>query len=296
MVQSQLVRLGAQRDWIWRGWRVRYTFKRAAADAPPILFLHGFGASLVQWQENLLPLSQSHTVYALDLVGFGASEKADTAYKVGLWVDQIYEFWQTFIGQPIVLVGHSLGGLVALTAAVAYPEMVQNLVLFTLPAARQELLQGSLQSFVGEIESFFTSPIIIRPLFRLVRRPRIIRSILKAVYVNPDRVTEELIESFLTPSFDRGASRAFYRLSKARTQLDFSLKTVDLLPQVNVPILMFWGTRDRVIPINRGRQLPALNPRLEFVEISEAGHSPYDECAEQVNAKILDWLRMGKER
>ncbi|HEY9642112.1 MAG TPA: alpha/beta fold hydrolase, partial [Coleofasciculaceae cyanobacterium] len=181
MVQSQPVRLGAQRDWIWRGWRVRYTFKRAATDQPPILFLHGFGASLVQWQENLLPLSQSHPVYALDLVGFGASEKADTAYRVGLWVDQVYEFWRTFIGVPIVLVGHSLGGLVALTATVAYPEMVQNLVLFTLPAARQELLQGSLQSFMGQIESFFTSPLVIRPLFRLVRRPRIIRSILKAV-------------------------------------------------------------------------------------------------------------------
>jgi pimeloyl-ACP methyl ester carboxylesterase len=291
MVQSQPMRLGAQRDWVWRGWRVRYTFKYAAADRPPILFVHGFGASLAQWQENLLPLNQFHPVYALDLVGFGASEKADTAYRVGLWVDQVYEFWQTFIGVPIVLVGHSLGGLVALTAAAAYPEMVQNLVLFTLPAARQELLQGSLQSFVGQIESFFTSSLVVRPLFRLVRRPRIIRSILKAVYVNPDRVTEELIESFLTPGFDRGASRAFYRLSKARTQLDFSLNTGDLLPQVKVPILMFWGTCDRVIPISRGRQLLDLHPHLTFVEIPDAGHCPYDECAESVNAKILDWLR-----
>jgi pimeloyl-ACP methyl ester carboxylesterase len=292
-VQFQQTRLGSQRDWVWRGWQVRYTFMRSPepSNKPPILLIHGFGASLLQWQENLLPLSQSHSVYALDLVGFGASEKADTAYRVELWADQVYDFWRTFIREPIVLVGHSLGALVALTAAVAYPEMVKNLVLLTLPAARQELLVGSLQSWVGRVESFFTSPLVIRPLFRLVRRPGIIRSILRAVYVNPERVTEELIASFLTPGFDRGASRAFYRLSKARTQIDFSLKTEDLLPQVTVPILMVWGEGDRVIPIARGRKLPNFNPQLKLIEIPEAGHCLYDECAESINSELLAWLR-----
>jgi pimeloyl-ACP methyl ester carboxylesterase len=291
-VQLQQTRLGSQRDWIWRGWQVRYTFVRSATptDQPPILFLHGFGSSLAQWQENLLPLSQTHPVYALDLVGFGASEKADTAYKVELWADQVYDFWRTFIGEPIVLVGHSLGALVALTAAVAYPEMVKNLALLTLPASRQELLIGSLQSWVGRIESFFTSPLVIRLLFQMVRRPGIIRAILKAAYVNPERITEELIASFLTPGFDRGASKAFYRLSKARTQIDFSLKTEDLLPQVTVPILVVWGEGDRVIPIVRGRQLSSFNSQLRLVEIPEAGHCLYDECAECVNAELLAWL------
>ncbi|MBW4661270.1 MAG: alpha/beta fold hydrolase [Drouetiella hepatica Uher 2000/2452] len=291
-MQLQQTRLGSQRDWIWRGWQVRYTFVRSATptDQPPILFLHGFGSSLAQWQENLLPLSQTHPVYALDLVGFGASEKADTAYKVELWADQVYDFWRTFIGEPIVLVGHSLGALVALTAAVAYPEMVKNLALLTLPASRQELLIGSLQSWVGRIESFFTSPLVIRLLFQMVRRPGIIRAILKAAYVNPERITEELIASFLTPGFDRGASKAFYRLSKARTQIDFSLKTEDLLPQVTVPILVVWGEGDRVIPIVRGRQLSSFNSQLRLVEIPEAGHCLYDECAECVNAELLAWL------
>jgi pimeloyl-ACP methyl ester carboxylesterase len=285
-------RLGAQRDWVWRGWQVRYTYSRSAipSDQPPILLLHGFGAALTQWQENLLPLSQSHTVYALDLVGFGASEKANTPYKVGLWVDQVYEFWRTFIGVPIALVGHSLGALVALSASVAYPEMVQHLVLLTLPAARQELLSNKLQSLVGEIESLFTSPLIIRPLFRLVRRAGVVRSILKAVYVNPDRITEELVESFLSPGFDRGASKAFYRLSKARTQLDYSLKTTDLLPQVQIPILLLWGEKDRVIPLTWGRQITERHAHLTLIEIPDAGHCPYDERADFVNAQILAWI------
>jgi pimeloyl-ACP methyl ester carboxylesterase len=288
-------RLGSQRDWVWRGWQVRYTYIRTgdranAQQNPPILFLHGFASSLLQWHENLAPLSQSYSVYALDLIGFGASEKAAAPYKVGFWVEQIYDFWRSFIGQPIVLVGHSLGALVALTAAVAHPEMVQNLVLITLPAARQELLTGWLQSFIGEIESFFTSPLLIKPLFRLIRRPKVVRSVLRMVYVNQSRVTEELVERFVLPGHDRGAAQAFSRLSKARTQNDFSHNTKDLLSQVQVPILLLWGEHDRVIPLSWGRQLPAFNPNLKLVEIPNAGHCPYDETSDRVNREILLWL------
>jgi pimeloyl-ACP methyl ester carboxylesterase len=285
--------LGAQRHWIWRGWQVRYTHIRNGQDAPPILFLHGFGSALNQWQENLVPLSQGRTVYALDLVGFGGSEKAAAPYKVSFWVEQIYEFWQTFIGQPIVLVGHSLGALVALAAAATHPQMAQNLVLITLPAARQELLPtlpAWIQSIAGEAESFFASPLLIQPLFALIRQPRVIRAVLKALYVNPERVTDALVESFAAPGRDRGAAQTLSRLTKARTQNDFTPLTKTLLSQVQIPILVLWGSEDRVIPLSWGRQLPGLNSGLTLVEIPQGGHCAYDECADRVNQEILAWL------
>lgn len=285
--------LGSQRDWVWRGWQVRYTHIRATqASEPgtPLLLLHGFGSALTQWHENLLPLSQSHPVYALDLVGFGASEKAAAHYSVEFWVEQVYEFWRTFIGRPIVLIGHSLGALVALTAAVTYPDMAQSLVLMTLPAARQELLTGRLKALVGEIESFFTVSLFTRLVFYGIRRPRVIRAVLKAIYVNQERVTENLVHNFLSPGFDRGAAQALSRLTKARTRSDFARRTKELLAEVQVPILLLWGLDDRVIPLTWGRQLPSLNPSLKLVEIPNAGHCPYDECAECVNAEILAWV------
>ena len=291
---SKHLPLGSQRDWIWRGWQVRYTHLRGGRDHAPMLLLHGFGSALTQWQENLVPLSRSRTVYALDLLGFGGSEKAAAPYKISFWVEQVYEFWRTFIHQPIVLVGHSLGALVALAAAIAHPDMVQNLVLVTLPAARQELLPTLpkwIQSIAGEAESFFASPLLIGALFQLISRPKVIRVILRAIYVNKARVTEELVESFLAPGRDRGAAQTLSRLTKARTQNDFSPLTKELLPQVQVPTLVLWGTEDRVIPLTWGRQLPALNPLLKLVEIPDGGHCAYDECAERVNEEILQWLR-----
>ncbi len=287
--------LGCQRDWIWRGWRVRYTYlPHHSSEDAPYLFLHGFGASLRQWQENLLPLSQHRRVYAMDLVGFGGSEKATAPYKIGFWVEQVYHFWKTFIQRPMVLVGHSLGALVALTAAIAHPDMLENLILITLPAARQELLPTLplwLQSLAGEMESAFASPLLIKPLFQIIRQPRVIRSVLRKIYVQGDRVTEALVESFIEPARDRGAAATLTRLTKARTRNDFSQLTRDLLPQVEVPILVIWGTEDRVIPLAWGRQLPGLSDRVTLVEIPNGGHCVYDECSAQVNAEILAWLR-----
>jgi pimeloyl-ACP methyl ester carboxylesterase len=286
--------LGSQRDWFWRGWRIRYTYLRSQnphTSQPPLLFLHGFGSALDQWYENLLPLSQDRPVYALDFIGFGGSEKAAAPYGTDLWVAQVYEFWRSFIGQPVVLVGHSLGSLVSLTAAVQHPEMVTHLVMLTLPAARQELLPKWLQPIISEIENLFATPLLIHPLFYFIRRPKIIRSVLRAIYVNSEKVTDQVVQSFVRPTGDRGAAQTLVRLTKARTQNEFSLSTKELLPRVSVPILLLWGKADRVIPLPWDEQFPALNPRLKLVEIADAGHCCYDEAAAQVNAEILTWLK-----
>ena len=69
-------KLGNQRDWVWRGWQIRYTFIRPREYSPkevPLILIHGFGASIGHWRKNLEVLGSHHTVYALDLLGFGAS-------------------------------------------------------------------------------------------------------------------------------------------------------------------------------------------------------------------------------
>ncbi|MBD2314183.1 alpha/beta fold hydrolase [Desertifilum sp. FACHB-1129] len=287
-------KIGAQRDWAWRGWQVRYTYIRstAAATNPPLLFLHGFGSALGQWRYNLHPLSESHTVYAMDLLGFGASEKAPAEYGVTLWMEQVYDFWRTWIRTPVILVGHSLGALVAIATAAAYPEMVGGLILLTIPASRQEVLPAKLQPLVGSLESFFASPLLLRPLFQLItRKPGIIRSVLKKIYVNPEVVNEELVALFTTPPLDRGAAGVFCRLSKARTRRDFAPNVKDLLPQITSPTLVLWGQQDKVIPIAWGRQLTEHSPHLKLVEIEDAGHCPYDEHPERVNQEIAHWLK-----
>mgnify|MGYP001053373472 CR=1 FL=1 len=284
--------LGEQRFWYWRGWRIRYTH---LAETPgtenetPFLLLHGAGSSLEQWRENLTALAKERPVYAVDLLGFGGSQKVAAELNTDLWVAQTAAFCQTFFQQPVVLMGHSLGALVALQMTTSYPEQVSELVMLTLPAARQELA-GSAAKIGAVVERWFASPLLIRPLFRLARSPKIIRKVLTALSQDPSRIDDALIQSFVRPTQERGAARMFCYLVKSRTSDSFSPMTRDLIPLVQVPTLLLWGKCDRVIPISWGQYVNRLNPQLTFVEIDNAGHFFYDESAVNFHNLIDRWL------
>jgi len=309
-------RVGTQRDWVWRGWQTRYTYLRPAlgqnqgaiafpdsADKPitsatsstPIILLHGFGASIGHWRQNLAPLAENHTVYALDLLGFGASQKAPANYDVSLWVDQVYDFWLTFIKEPVVLAGNSIGSLICLAAAAAHPDMVAGTVMISLPdpSVRAEAVPGWLLPAIEAVESWFVSPLILRPLFAFVRKPAVVRRWVGFAYANPEAITDELVEILAGPAGDRGAARAFCAVFKAvgSAQVGPGVKTV--LRNSTIPMLLIWGKQDRMIPprFARPHQFVECNPQyVELVELDNAGHCPQDECPEQVNAAILNWI------
>lgn len=285
--------IAQQRYWYWRGWRIHYQVTPAIApqaDLPPLLLLHGFGASLEQWRDNVAELAQHRTVYAIDLLGFGDSQKAATIFNTDLWSAQVHDFWQTWIGQPITLVGHSLGALVALNTTVKTPALVEQLVLLTLPAAREELLSGWMESLSRGAERWFSTPLLIRPIFQVFRRPGVIRRVLRGVYQRLDRVDEILVRQFVDPTADRGAARTLCYLVRSRTEIQFTPETKPLIPQLTVPTLLLWGQVDQVIPLAWGQQIAPLNPLLTLQVIPDLGHCAYDEEPTLINQQILKWL------
>ncbi|MBW4647375.1 MAG: alpha/beta fold hydrolase [Kastovskya adunca ATA6-11-RM4] len=289
-------RVGRQRDWVWRGWQTRYTYFRNAQTAvqgsTPVILLHGFGASIGHWRQNLEVLGEHHTVYALDMLGFGASRKARVDYNINLWVQQVYEFWQTFIQQPVVLVGNSIGSLVCLAIADAHPEMVKGVAMMSLPdfGAREEAIPSWLLPVVTTLEKAIASPLLITTLFKIVRRPAFVRRWAAIAYANPTSITDELVEILAEPAQDRGAAVTFCALFQAMTSAQFSPSLKKILPTLDIPMLLIWGRQDRMVPANLAQQFTALNAHLELVELDNAGHCPHDECPETVNRILLDWL------
>ena len=203
------------RNWVWRGWLVRYAYAHPLygpedpCPKPPLILLHGFGAAIGHWRHNIPVLSETHTVYALDLLGFGASKKPPTNYQVDLWVEQVYDFWQTFIDTPAHLVGNSIGSLVCLAAAANRTKMVKSIVMISLPdvSLRTDAIPRWAQPVVRSIEAIFTNPLLLTPLFYILRRPRVIRRWAKLAYFNPNAVDDELVEILATPPYDKGAAR-----------------------------------------------------------------------------------------
>ncbi|MDJ0733415.1 MAG: alpha/beta fold hydrolase [Nostocaceae cyanobacterium] len=288
-------RVGNQRDWVWRGWQTRYTFVRPTHPQEkeiPLILLHGFGASIGHWRHNLQVLGDRHTVYALDMLGFGASQKAPVNYSVQLWVDQVYDFWQTFIRQPVVLVGNSIGSLISLAAADAYPEMVKGVVMMSLPDPSLELEATPvfLHPLVATVKNIVASPLLLKPLFYFLRRPGLLRRWAAIAYANPEGITDELVEILAGPPQDRGSARAFVALFKATIRANFSPNVKQMLPNLTIPMLLIWGQKDRFVPPALGNQFAQYNNNLQLLQLEDVGHCPHDENPEQVNQMILDWI------
>jgi pimeloyl-ACP methyl ester carboxylesterase len=235
------------------------------------------------------------------LLGFGASEKAAATYDFDLWVEQVYDFWQTFVGQPVVLVGNSIGSMVCLAIAAAHPEMVKGIVMLNLPDSsvlenppwvNQTLsfLKPVTQPSIELTKWIFTTPFVFNLLFWLIRHPRLIRLWARQAYSSPAAVTDELLEILSVPAYDRGAARILRKMVKGKSGrgIDYSAKTV--LPNLHIPMLLFWGMKDMMVPPKLAPLFLKYNANLKLIEIENAGHCPHDECPEFVNREILSWI------
>nr|WP_232224098.1 alpha/beta fold hydrolase [Mastigocladopsis repens] len=288
-------RVGNQRDWVWRGWQTRYTYIRPAQNhqkTTPLILLHGFGASIGHWRHNLEVLGEHHTVYALDMLGFGGSEKASANYSVELWVEQVYAFWKAFIRKPVVLVGNSIGSLIAMAAAATHPDMVQGVVMMSLPdpSLEQEALPVWLRPVVARIKSVVASGFILKAVFSVVRRPGVLRRWAGIAYANPEAVTDELVEIIAGPTQDRGSARAFIALFRATMAANFGPNVKTVLPTLTIPMLLIWGQKDKFVPPRLASQFAQYNENLHLHSLEDVGHCPHDECPDVVNLVILDWI------
>lgn len=277
-------------NWNWQGRQIRYT---VAGEGKPLLLIHGFGASLGHWRNNIPVLAAAgYRVYALDLLGFGASEKAIVDYSLELWQEQIQDFWAEYINQPTVFVGNSIGALLSLMLVTNHPKITAGGVLINCAGGlnhRPGDLNPILSLVMGAFAKLVSSPITGSLIFNNIRRKSQIRRTLYQVYRDRQAVTDELVEMLYQPSCDPGAQQVFASVLTAPPG-----QTPDeLLVNLNRPLLIVWGEKDPWTPVTGAKiyqDLAANNPDVEFKIILDAGHCPHDENPAAVNAIILDWL------
>ena len=278
--------------WQWRGQPIYYV---RAGDRqphrPPLLLIHGFGASTFHWRKNVAGLSNDFEVWAIDLLGFGRSAKPNMQYSGELWRNQIHDFITEVIGQPTVLGGNSLGGYAALSVAAQHPEDAAGLVLFNSagpfsdaqPAPKKDPIREVFGSFV---QSLFQQPWASYLVFQYTRQRSVVRQTLQKVYLDQTAITDDLVDDILRAASDPGAADVFAAVFKT-PQGD---KVDVLLGQLQCPLLMLWGEHD-----------PWMNSRARSVKFRQyypqltehflnAGHCPHDEVPDQVNDLIRSWV------
>ncbi|MBD0267080.1 MAG: alpha/beta fold hydrolase [Cyanobacteria bacterium Co-bin8] len=278
--------------WYWRQQAVNYV--RAGSNhpnRPPLLLIHGFGASTDHWRKNVVDLQADFEVYAIDMLGFGRSAKPAWEYGGSLWQAQLHDFITEVIGRPAVLAGNSLGGYAALCVAANHPESAAGVVLLNsagpFAETNDQAQEGSFRSAVTKaVQGFMLQPAPSWMLFQYVRQRSTIRRTLEQVYVDKSAITERLIDEISRPANDPGAVQVFASVFKAPRGETIST----LLSKMNCPLLLLWGEYD---PWMNSR-LRSSQFRQHYTNLKEhflhAGHCPHDEVPDQVNALMRDWV------
>ncbi|WP_298906168.1 alpha/beta fold hydrolase [uncultured Nostoc sp.] len=291
--------------WQWRGHNVYYV--RAGekqSQRPPLLLVHGFGASTDHWRKNITGLCQDFEVFAIDLLGFGRSAKPKLQYSGDLWRDQLHDFIREVIGQKAVLAGNSLGGYASLCVAAQRPDSAAGLVLLnsagpfseSQPKSEPEALQSeiqppkqpaTLQKLLGDSTKWiFQQPLAQSLLFQYVRQRWVIRQTLEKVYLDKSAITDQLVEEISRPAYDSGAMEVFVSVFSTPQ----GEKVDVLLKQLTCPLLMLWGEADPWMNAReRSQKFRQYYPKLTEHFLT-AGHCPHDEVPDRVNQLLGDWV------
>jgi pimeloyl-ACP methyl ester carboxylesterase len=279
-------------QWQWQGHTIRY--QTAGSSGPVLILIHGFGASSDHWRKNLPDLGVEHRVYAIDLLGFGLSAKptpTPNLYTFETWAQLVLDFSQTLIGEPVFLVGNSIGCIVALQAAVTAPTQIRGVIMLNCSLRMlHERKRAALPWTQRTFSPWFQKILAIRPIghffFGRLARPTVVRNILKKAYARTEAVTDELIEFLMLPAQDPGAADVFL----AFIQYSQGPLAEDLLPQLTCPALFLWGDQDPWEPIDQGQAYGKFPAVTDFIALEGVGHCPQDEAPELVNPLIQRWV------
>lgn len=273
--------------WQWRGEKVYYVKAgQRKENKPPLLLVHGFGASTDHWRKNIYQLQDEFEVWAIDLLGFGRSAKPSWEYSGKMWEDQLRDFIQEKIGKPTVVAGNSLGGYACLCVGSNYPENVAGVILLNSAGPFSDTVSKKPnwgQKIGGWI---LKQQIITYFLFQRLRNKTNIRKTLEKVYLDHTAITEQLIEDIYRPSCDKGALQVFASVFRNPQ----GEKVDELLGKLKRPLLNIWGEGDPWMKAReRGTKFKESYPNLTEFYLN-AGHCPHDEVPEEVNKIITQWV------
>jgi len=255
------------RDVTVRGVRIR-AVEAGSKDAPPLVLIHGFLVNHTEWADVFDELAEHFHVIAADLPGFGESEKPGPArypYGIESFAEAMADVVAAFgIGRAHVM-GHSMGGAVALTLAAEHPELVQRLVVVDPLVYPFELALKAKLVLYPLIGPLIFKQLYGRGMFRAYFRDEVFQG---SGMMNLARVDEHY-ERFNSPAARESAYATLRSIQDTRP-------LVARLGRIRTPTLVVWGRDDRIFPVAHASRL-AKDLSDARLEILPAGHSPPEE-------------------
>ena len=270
---------GIREAWVQiSGHRMRYL---TAGTGRPLLLIHGLLGYSFSWRFNLAELGRHHTVYAVDLLGTGFSERCDLDCSLRATARQMAEFLDRLKIGDFDLLGTSHGGAVAIMLASRDPARVRRMVL-SAPANPWSPYGRLLAPFLGHFPGRLALPSI-------VRSPSLLTFQLHRMYGDRARISPGTREGYAAAIGMPGT--AAHVLSVVRCWIDDLEEVRRVLPSIAaIPTLLIWGTRDRPVPLVSAKPLQEQFHNAELVVFDGVGHLPYEEVPEAFDRAVTEFL------
>jgi pimeloyl-ACP methyl ester carboxylesterase len=275
--------LGEAKIFDYQGVRINYY---EAGQGPPVILLHGFGASAYSWRFLGPALAKDHRVLTIDLKGFGLSAKPeDGKYAISDQADMVAEFIRARDLHDLVVIGHSMGGGVTLMTYFKVreqdPARIKKLVLIDSAGYPQKMpwfIWLAKAPVLGSVGGKLVSPRFATA------------QVLRKCYYNKDKITDEQIDTYAYYGSLPGAREALVATAQQIAPEDIEAVTARY-NTISVPVLIIWGAEDEVVPLSVGKQFKQDIPNSELVILPQCGHMPPEEEPGETTRLAKEFLK-----
>ncbi len=278
---------GEARAFAWKHGRIFYRVA-GPEGAAPLVFIHsiGAGASSFMWRRNFDALAGDFRVYALDLLGFGLSEKpAHAPYSADLYAELLADFLGEVVKRPARLAASGLSGAFAVRVADEYPESVDSLILI---APRLSDAAGGRPDVPGAaFYGLLHSPVLGASFYNAMTSERGLRDYARRQLFYERRfATNRLVAQYYAASHQPGAQYAIAAFLSGYLNLEVRAA----FARLTQPVTLVWGQDELANPLARSLELVRLNPRARLEIFDRCRMMPQEEHAERFNALVRETL------
>jgi pimeloyl-ACP methyl ester carboxylesterase len=251
------------------GQKIRYV---EAGSGPTVILLHGLGGSGQSWMFSVGPLAEKFHVVVPDQIGFGTSDKPFINYSIRTYVDFLAEFYKQLKIERATLVGHSMGGWIAATFTISFPEKVDRLVL------------ADAAGYAPPANFDYKSLYSLNPSTR-----EGMKALAAKVFFNKSFTTEAMIDQLLA---QRMAAGDGYTINSLIESIGRNEEFLDgKLDRIKTPTLIIWGGEDGLVLLTDGERFNKDIANSKLIIFNRCGHFPQLEKAGEFNAALLEFLK-----
>jgi pimeloyl-ACP methyl ester carboxylesterase len=264
------------------GVKIRF---REMGQGRPVVFIHGFGASLDSWRHITDSLQVDHRLVLLDLKGHGFSDRPpDEKYSLKDHADIVLGLVQHLGLKDVVLVGHSFGSAVAVNAALQASESPE------LNIAGLVVIDGALEpEYIPVFLNLLRVPVLGWLSVKLTSAPFRTRLMLRRAFYDDSKVTEDLVELYAKYQRIPGTDNAMIATAKQVVPEDFFLLR-EKLTALRIPVLNLWGEQDVIINRQGAESVCKILLRCRLRVIADSGHIPLEEAPAKVVSLLREFL------